>query len=230
MKLTAFRIPPASAAARLPLALTLIAAMFAGTAANAQERREHRPEFREPYRTPHMYYDDRYRHGHYYPSIGYSVSVLPPGYLSVRYARRHLFFQGGVWFESRGPGFIVVRPPIGAVVPVLPPAYSTVWVAGVPYYYADDVYYAQGPGGYVVAAPPAEGNYVEQAPAAPAAPQAPYAPPAAAAPQAPAAGPSAPSAGGMWYYCESAKGYYPYVQDCREGWRAVQPVPPPQNQ
>lgn len=24
-----------------------------------------------------------------------------------------------------------------------------------------------------------------------------------------------------WYYCESAQTYYPYVQSCFEGWRAV---------
>jgi len=28
-----------------------------------------------------------------------------------------------------------------------------------------------------------------------------------------------------WYYCESAKGYYPYVATCPEGWRAVMPTP-----
>ncbi|MFT4048199.1 MAG: OmpA family protein, partial [Solimonas sp.] len=30
-----------------------------------------------------------------------------------------------------------------------------------------------------------------------------------------------------WYYCDSAKAYYPYVQQCPEGWRAV-PANPPQ--
>ncbi len=25
----------------------------------------------------------------------------------------------------------------------------------------------------------------------------------------------------LWYYCESAQGYYPYVPNCAEGWRAV---------
>lgn len=27
--------------------------------------------------------------------------------------------------------------------------------------------------------------------------------------------------GRMWYYCDSWQGYYPYVQYCPEGWRAV---------
>jgi hypothetical protein len=32
----------------------------------------------------------------------------------------------------------------------------------------------------------------------------------------------------LWYYCDSAKGYYPYVPSCSEGWRAVPAEPTPQ--
>ncbi len=28
-----------------------------------------------------------------------------------------------------------------------------------------------------------------------------------------------------WYYCASAKGYYPYVKACPEGWQRVLPQP-----
>lgn len=28
-----------------------------------------------------------------------------------------------------------------------------------------------------------------------------------------------------WYYCKSAKGYYPYVKECSEGWQKVLPQP-----
>ncbi|CAD0264930.1 hypothetical protein [Pseudomonas veronii] len=35
---------------------------------------------------------------------------------------------------------------------------------------------------------------------------------------------AAPSA---WYYCDSAKGYYPSVRQCPEGWRMVPATPPP---
>lgn len=31
----------------------------------------------------------------------------------------------------------------------------------------------------------------------------------------------------FWYYCNSAKGYYPYVPSCPEGWKTV-PAQPPQ--
>jgi hypothetical protein len=33
-----------------------------------------------------------------------------------------------------------------------------------------------------------------------------------------------------WYYCDSAKAYYPYVQACAEGWRAVPATPPASGQ
>lgn len=31
--------------------------------------------------------------------------------------------------------------------------------------------------------------------------------------------------GGWWYYCDSAKGYYPYVKECPAGWQRVPPTP-----
>ena len=37
----------------------------------------------------------------------------------------------------------------------------------------------------------------------------------------PAAPPPPRPADRTWYYCESAQTYYPYVQFCHEGWRAV---------
>jgi hypothetical protein len=36
----------------------------------------------------------------------------------------------------------------------------------------------------------------------------------------------APSNGQWWYWCASAKGYYPYVSSCTEGWQRVAPQPP----
>src|SRR3981189_1391005 len=42
-----------------------------------------------------------------------------------------------------------------------------------------------------------------------------YAPPAAI-----------PQQQGYWYFCRSANAYYPYVQQCPEGWQPVVPVPP----
>ena len=172
---------------------------------------------RERERNPHWVLDQRYHHNHYYPAPGYSVTILPTGNIGVTFGGGRFFYHSGVWFRAAGPRYVVVRPPIGVVVPVLPPAYTTVWYGGVPYYYANDIYYVQGPGGYAVAEPP-PGAAPSVAP--PAQPPAPFPPQPNAAP--------APQAGaGTWYFCESAKGYYPYVSECKEGWKTVPAAPPP---
>jgi hypothetical protein len=183
------------------LSAILIGAFVSSAYAQGHERREHE---RAPYHTPHWVLDDRFHHNHYYPALGYSVVALPQGSLAVSFrGGGRFFFNSGVWYQPAGPGYVVVRPPVGVVVPVLPPAYASVSIAGAPYYYANDVYYAAAPGGYVVAQPPAEGALA----------QAPGGPP--------------PSSPGNWYYCDSAKGYYPYVPECPAGWRAVPASPPP---
>jgi hypothetical protein len=175
---------------------------------------QHRPDRRghEEFRTPHIVFDNRHHHGHYYPAPGYAVAALPAGYVTLRFGNRRLFFHGGVWYQPAGPRFVVVTPPVGVVVPVLPPAYATVWMGSVPYYYANEVYYTPAPGGYAVVAPPAQ-PVIATAPQPPAPAPAPN-----AAPQSPA---------GVWYYCESAQAYYPYVGQCPEPWRHV-PASPPQ--
>ena len=51
-------------------------------------------------------------------------------------------------------------------------------------------------------------------------------PPVVVAPQTEAPAQPQPAAQ-LWYYCDSAKGYYPYVANCQSGWRTV-PAQPPQ--
>lgn len=48
----------------------------------------------------------------------------------------------------------------------------------------------------------------------------PYVPVQPAAPM-----PNAPPPPQYWYYCNSAKAYYPYVQSCPGGWKAVPATP-----
>jgi hypothetical protein len=170
-----------------------------------------RRDVHEPYRTPHWTFDDRFHHDHFYPARGYSVGVLPPGNVALSFRGGRYFFHAGVWYQPVGAGFAVVQPPLGIVAPALPPAYATVWAGGVPYYYANDIYYASAPGGYAVVQPPADPSSAPppQAAAAPTQPQNPTTP-----------------AGG-WYYCDSAKSYYPNVSQCPEGWRIVPATPPP---
>jgi hypothetical protein len=38
---------------------------------------------------------------------------------------------------------------------------------------------------------------------------------------------AAPSPQLWWYWCESSRAYYPYVETCAEGWRRVEPRTPP---
>ncbi|HET7198364.1 MAG TPA: DUF6515 family protein [Burkholderiales bacterium] len=180
-----------------------ILAVACACAAQAEPRREAREHAR--YATPHWVFDARYHHDHYYPAVGYHVDVLPPGNIAVHFRSGNFWFHSGVWYQHVGPRYVVVRPPAGIIVPVLPPAYAVVYYGGVPYYYADDIYYVQQPTGYEVVAPPPD-------PAQAAAP-------GAGAPPAPASG--------TWYYCDSAKSYYPYVALCPEGWKSVPATPPP---
>ena len=124
------------------------------------------------------------------------------GVVTVTFRGGRYWYHSGVWFVPAGPGYVVARPPVGIVVPALPPGATVVYVGDVPYYYANDVYYVAQPGGYAVSEPPA----VAAAPVAP--------PPQALPLQ---AGPAPQEAPGTWYYCESAKAYYPYVGECKEG-------------
>jgi hypothetical protein len=100
--------------------------------------------------------DQRYNHGRYYPPMGTVRPTLPGEYRPYYRGRDRYYFNGGVWYAPRGPGFVVVRPPPGLVISVLPSYYSTVWIAGNPYYYADNVYYTWRPdeNGYAVVDPP----------------------------------------------------------------------------
>lgn len=76
---------------------------------------------------------------------------------------------------------------------------------GSPYWgpYWGPAYYYPAPAYYpapVAVSPPAPAQYVER---------------------------DQPLQSGYWYYCETARGYYPYVKDCPGGWKAVPPAPPP---
>jgi hypothetical protein len=145
---------------------------------------------------PHVRFDDHFHRDHFYPALGFAIGALPLGYYTVHNFDGDYYFHAGVWYRHEGPNYVVVEPPHGVVVPVLPPDYTTLWSAGAPYYYANGVYYAAAPGGYTVVQPPANAT------------------------------PTPPVQAGIWYYCDSAKNYYPYVAQCAEGWRTVPATPP----
>ena len=50
-----------------------------------------------------------------------------------------------------------------------------------------------------------------------------YYPPVTVAQQAPPPGPAPVQ---YWYYCDNPRGFYPYVQSCGAGWKAVPAQPP----
>jgi hypothetical protein len=98
--------------------------------------------------------DSRFHHDHFYPRVGYTLSILPPGYLDIGFHNRRFFFDAGVWFRQEGTRYVVVTPPAGVVIPVLPPAFTTVWIGDAPYYYANGIYYTSTDNGYVTVAAP----------------------------------------------------------------------------
>src|SRR5581483_903366 len=109
----------------------------------------------EPY---NKHYDRRLGHDHVYPDRGAVFRDVPRGATVVNYAGLSLRFYNGIWFEPRGPAFIVVMPPVGLVVPALPSFSTPFESGGQEYLYANDVYYLARPdlGGYQVVNDPAD--------------------------------------------------------------------------
>ena len=109
----------------------------------------------QPY---HQHHDTRNGHDHYYPDRGSIVRDLPQGATVVSYAGLSYRFQDGVWYEPRGPAFMVVDPPIGLIVQTLPTFVTVIARHGETLLYANDVYYRPRPdvGGYEVVNDPAE--------------------------------------------------------------------------
>ena len=103
------------------------------------------------------------------PPLGAVRPSLPPDYRAYSRGNERFYFNGGIWYAPRGPGFVVVPAPLGLVVTVLPPYYSTVWFGGNPYYYADNVYYTWQPdqSGYAVVDPPENADQPSPPPDAP---------------------------------------------------------------
>jgi hypothetical protein len=93
-----------------------------------------------------------------YPDRGSVIRELPTSAAAVNYAGVSYRFSDGVWYEPRGPAYMVVEPPIGVLVPTLPQFVTPVASAGTTYLYANDTYYRARPdlGGYEVVNDPAD--------------------------------------------------------------------------
>jgi hypothetical protein len=109
----------------------------------------------DPYNKHH---DRHFGHDHVYPDRGSIFRDAPKGSAIVNYAGLPYRFFNGVWFEPRGPVFIVVMPPVGVVVPSLPAFATPLELGGESYFYANDVYYLARPelGGYEVVNDPSD--------------------------------------------------------------------------
>ena len=131
----------------------LVASLCAG-AVFAQATDEQSLE-NEPYNKHH---DRHFGHDHVYPDRGSIFRDAPKGATIINYAGLPYRFANGVWFEPRGPAFIVVMPPIGVVVPSLPAFATPLELGGESYFYANDAYYLARPelGGYEVVNDPAD--------------------------------------------------------------------------
>jgi hypothetical protein len=102
--------------------------------------------------------DRRNGHDHVYPDRGSVVHAPPHGALVVNYAGVSYRFHDGVWYEPRGPAFMVVTPPIGLLVQTLPAFASPVPSGMETLFYANEIYYRPRPdiGGYEVVNDPQE--------------------------------------------------------------------------
>ena len=131
--------------------LSILSCAMVSSWAHAQPSASHKADddVIVPY---HKHRDTRFGHDHAYPDRGAIVREIPKESAVVSYAGTAYRFHDGIWYEPRGPAFMVVAPPIGLIVPSLP-SFSTVLAQrGKTVLYADDVFYQPRPdvGGYEV--------------------------------------------------------------------------------
>jgi hypothetical protein len=141
---------------RVMTAVLFTIAVFLGAVAFGEDVDEQRGgEASVPY---NRHQDPHHGHNHVYPDRGSIFRDLPRRAVTVNYAGVSYRFADGVWFEPRGPAFIVVAPPIGLMVPSLPGSATTIQEHGETYLYANDVYYRARPdlGDYEVVNDPVE--------------------------------------------------------------------------
>lgn len=146
---------------RLSCCLLLIFAVCLGTtSAAAQNEATQRTEQLEPY---HKHQDTRYGHNRYYPDRGAIIRDIPKDATLINYAGLALRFHEGVWFEPRGPAYMVTAPPIGVIVSALPTFATVLAQKGQTLLYCNDAYYQPRPdlGGFQVVNDPSEPNAPE---------------------------------------------------------------------
>ena len=94
-------------------------------------------------------------HGHHFPIYGTPHDRIPE-HNRILWGNREYFYHRdrGVFYQRRGAGFVIVRPPFGIVVPLPPPGFVRFLIGGISFYYYGDVFYRRVPSGYVIVEPP----------------------------------------------------------------------------
>jgi hypothetical protein len=118
----------------------------------------HRPARRVVVRRAHVRYVGM-------PRWGTVVNVAPAAAVVIHHGPAPYYFDRGVYYVNRGPGFAVVRPVPGVRIRVLPVGYRTVVVGPRNYYYYYGTFYVKADKAdeYVVADAP-EGAVVDALP------------------------------------------------------------------
>lgn len=158
-------------------------------------------------------------------AIGLALVSTSPAYAGGHHGgggfHSHVFFG----FGGFGPGFVGFGPGFvgfGGFAPFWPAPVAPAWAFAPPGWGAPPPWAFVPP---AWAAPPPPWGAQPSPWTAPPPSNAP-APPAPPPPAAPPSGAVTPPAETAWYFCPTAKGYYPYVARCTVAWQRVPTVPP----
>ncbi|KUJ82848.1 hypothetical protein AWR36_009815 [Microbulbifer flavimaris] len=156
-------------------------------------------------------------------SVGFTVPVLPRGYLSLAVGGRPYYFHSGHFYRHGPAGYVVVSAPLGASVVSLPASAVQVQIGGAVFYQYANAYYQWHPArrAYVVVPPPAGAVAVPAAAATPTSPgTSPYSPGQVL--DSLPAGYTAEVINGVQYYRYGNDYFMPTQRDGREVYVVVQ--------
>jgi hypothetical protein len=138
---------------------TILFIAVSGSYSDAQTNE--RPPSEGQFEPFHKHHDTHFGHDHFYPDRGSIIREVPKDAATVSYAGLSYKFHDGIWYEPRGPAFMVIAPPIGLVVQGLPTFATLLARGGQVFIYCNDVYYRPRPdvNGYEVVNDPSEPTF-----------------------------------------------------------------------
>lgn len=75
------------------------------------------------------------------PRIGFRISVLPRGFVTIRHLNQVYFWLDGIYYQSVDDAYQVVKPELGTVIYELPDDYERVEIDGNTYYEFNNILY-----------------------------------------------------------------------------------------